>query len=67
MFGVSDTKAEEKLILRRITQKLKFCHHSLTLKLLQTCMSFFLQLNTQEDILKNNWNQTVVWHHWLPL
>jgi len=64
MFGVSDTKAEEKLILRRITQKLKFCHHSLTLKLLQTCMSFFLLLNTQEDW---NWNQTIFWHHWLPL
>jgi len=20
-------------------------------------------LNTKEDILKNDWNQTVVWHH----
>jgi len=35
----------------------------LILKLLQTCMRFFLLLNTQEDILKNDWNQTVVWHH----
>jgi len=32
------------------TQKLKFCHHLLTLKLFQTCMSFFLLLNTQDDI-----------------
>jgi len=23
-------------------------------------------MNTKEDILKNDWNQTVVWHHWLP-
>jgi len=28
------------------TQKWKFCHHLLTLKLLQTCMSLFLLLNT---------------------
>jgi len=28
----------------------------LTLKLLQNCMSFFLLLNTKEDILKNDWN-----------
>jgi len=34
------------------TQKWKFCHHLLTLKLFQTCMSFFLLLNTKEDILK---------------
>jgi len=38
------------------TQKWKFCHHLLTLKLLQTCMSFFLLLNTKEDILENDWN-----------
>ncbi len=37
------------------------CHHLLTFKLFQTCMSFFLLLNTQ-DILKNVDNQTV----WLP-
>jgi len=42
------------------TPKLKFCQHLLTLKLLQTCMSFFLLLNTKEAILKNDWNQTVV-------
>jgi len=55
------------------TQKLKFCHHLLILKMLQTCMSLFkmlqtcmslcLLLNTKEDILKNNGNQTVFWHH----
>jgi len=49
------------------TLKWKFCHHLLTLKLLQTWMSFFLLLNTKGDILKNVWNQAVVWHHWLPL
>jgi len=38
------------------TQKGKFCHQLLTLKLLQTCMSFFLLLNTKEDALKNDWN-----------
>jgi len=44
-----------------------FCHHLLTLKLLQTCMSIFLQMNTNEYILKNDWNQTtVVWHHLPP-
>jgi len=33
------------------TQKYKFCHHLLTLKLLQTCVSFFLLLNrTQRKI-----------------
>ncbi len=31
----------------------KTCHHLLTLKLFQTCVSFFLLLNTKEDILKN--------------
>ncbi len=30
-----------------------FCHYLLTLMLFQTCMSFFLLLNTKEDILKN--------------
>jgi len=42
------------------TQKPKFCHHLLTLTLLQTCMSFFLLMNTKQDILKNDWNQTFV-------
>ncbi len=33
----------------------------------QTCMSFFLMLNTKEDILKNSFkNQKVVGLHWLP-
>jgi len=36
--------------------KWKVCHHLLTLKLLQTSLSFFLMLNTKEDILKNNCN-----------
>jgi len=31
---------------------LKFTHP----KLLQTCMSFYLLLNTKKDILKNDWN-----------
>jgi len=31
----------------------KFCHHLITLKLLQTCMSLFLLPNTKEDVLKN--------------
>ncbi len=40
------------------TQKWKFCHHLLTLKSFQTCMSFFLLLNTKLCILKNFSNQT---------
>jgi len=34
--------------------------------LFQTCMSFFVLLNTKEDILKNAGNQTVDGSHWLP-
>jgi len=34
-------------------------HNFLTLKLLETCMSFFLLLNKKEDHLKNMGNQTV--------
>jgi len=49
-----------KVLMGYSTQKLKYSH-LLTLKLLQTCMSFFLLLNTKEDILKIDWNQTVVW------
>jgi len=30
---------------------------TLTLNLVQTCMSFFILLNTKEDILKNAGNQ----------
>ncbi len=32
---------------------------------LQTCMIFFLLLNTEEDILKNVGNQTVDGPQWL--
>jgi len=39
--------------------KWKFCHNLLTLKLFQTCMSFFLLLNTRKYILKNVGKQTV--------
>ncbi len=38
--------------------KIKFCHYLITLKLLQTCMSLFLLLNTKDDISKNVGNQT---------
>jgi len=42
-------------------------NHLLTLKLLQTCTSFFLMLNTKESIFKNvGTNQTVDGRHWLP-
>jgi len=41
------------------------CH--LPLKLFQTCMCFFLLLNTKEDILKNVGNQTVDSSHWRQL
>jgi len=42
---------------------LKGILHPKIKKLLQTYVSFFLLLNTKEDILKNDWNQTVVGHH----
>jgi len=48
------------------TQKWIFCHHLLTLKLLQTCMSFFLLLSTKEDIQKNDWNFGTIDFHWIP-
>ncbi len=38
--------------------KLKYCHHLLTLKSFQTSMSFFLLLNTKENIFKNVCTQT---------
>ncbi len=44
------------------TEDWKLCHNLLTLKLFQTCMSFFLLLNTKEDILKNVGNQIVDFH-----
>ncbi len=41
-----------RLIYDIYMKKLFFCH-LLTLMSFQTCMSFFLMLNTEEDILKN--------------
>jgi len=40
-------------------------HHLLTLKLIQTCMNFFLLLSTKEDMLWNVGNQTVDVLYWL--
>jgi len=37
----------------KFTQKWKFYHRLLTLKLLQTSMCLFVLLNTKEDIWKN--------------
>ncbi len=34
-----------------VQSKWKFCHHLFSLKLFQTCMNFFLLLNTKEDIV----------------
>jgi len=45
------------------TQKWKFSYHLLTLKFLQTCMRFFLLLNTKEDILKNDWDFGIIDYH----
>ncbi len=42
------------------TQKWKLFSHLFTLKLFQTCMSFFLLLKMKEDIFKNESDQTVV-------
>ncbi len=39
------------------------CCHLLTLMSFQTCISFFLMLNTEEDILKNFEEPTVVGPH----
>jgi len=49
-------KRLRKTVKGHSTQKFKFCHHLLILKMLQTCMSFCLLLNTKEDIVKNDWN-----------
>jgi len=46
--GVQKKKKKLKGILH--PKKFKFCHHLLTL----TCMSFFLLMNTKQDILKND-------------
>ncbi len=40
--------------------------YTLTLMSFQICMSFFLLLNTKQDILKNVGNQTFAGSHWLP-
>ncbi len=40
-------------------KKIKFCHHLLTLKLVQTCRFFFLLLTVTEYILKYMGNQRV--------
>jgi len=63
---ISTGSVQENILKGYSTQNWKFCYYLLILKLLQTCMSFFLLLNTKEDVLKNDLNQTVVWHHWLP-
>jgi len=63
---ISTGPVQENILKGYSTQNWKFCYYLLILKLLQTCMSFFLLLNTKEDVLKNDLNQTVVWHHWLP-
>ncbi len=44
----------------RFTQKWYFCHHFLTLKSFQDCMTLFLLWNTKEDVLKNVYNQTTL-------
>jgi len=45
-----------------VHQKFKFCHHYVD-PLIQNCMSFFVLLNTKEDILKTIGNQTVDGSH----
>ncbi len=51
--ALSWTAMTRMLLKRQFTQKLKFCNLLITLKLFQTCMGFFLLLNTKEDTLKN--------------
>jgi len=41
----------------------KFYHYLLTLMVFQTCIHYFLVLNTKEDILKNVGNQTFAVSH----
>jgi len=48
------------------TQNWQFSQHLFTVMLFQTCTSFFLLMNTKEDILKNIANQTVDGTHWPP-
>ncbi len=42
-----------------------YYYYLLTFKLLQTFMSFFILLDTKEDVLKNVGNQTVDGSHCL--
>ncbi len=48
-----------------IKQTVRPKKYLLILKFFQTCMSFFLLLNTNEDIFKKVGNQTVDDSHWL--
>ncbi len=52
-----------QVFLKGIVQPKMNILSSFTLK---TCMSFFLVLNTKEDILKNVGNEAVAGSHWLP-
>ncbi len=59
---------ESNLVLKKenlegiVHSKCLFCH-LLILHLFQTCMSFFLLLNTKEDVLKNVGKQAVDGSH----
>ncbi len=56
-----------KIINIHIKQNVSFLKEIVhSLKLFQTCMSFFLLLNAKEHILKNVGNQTVAGSYWLP-
>jgi len=54
VFAFKTKKGNSRSLKGYSTQKFKFCHQLLALKLLQTCMSLFLLQNTKEDILKND-------------
>ncbi len=58
-------KGTELNMLSTVIKDLKFyfCHYLHTHMLSQTCINFFLVLNTKEDILKNVDSQTVAGPH----
>ncbi len=57
------SKQKNEIVCSKMHPKMNFCHYLLTHMSFQTCMDFFLLLNTKEDILKNVGNQTVDGSH----
>ncbi len=62
---ISPSKNKGLIVLKLIVHPKNESHNLITLKLFQTCMSFFQLLITKEDISKNVGTQTDAGSHWL--